>query len=77
MQIIGNILVAALQVIKHASFRKKATEIYWMLLKLQILTSHTCIFASNPVWPAASMFSEPAISTSINLPPTDGTSKII
>jgi len=37
----------------------------------------TCIFASNPVRPACSMFSDPAMSTSISLPPTDGTSKII
>ena len=37
----------------------------------------TCIFASNPTWPAWSIFSEPAMSTSISLPPTVGTSRII
>jgi len=45
--------------------------------ELVSLASHTCILASNPVCPAASMFSDPAMSTSINLPPTDGTSRII
>jgi len=37
----------------------------------------TCILVSKVFCPACSMFSEPAISTSISRPPTVGTSRII
>src|SRR4051812_24240822 len=40
----------------------------------EIIKTFTCIFASNTIRPVCSIFYEPATSTSISLPPTDGTS---
>lgn len=59
---------------------KSTGHLFWLMNDLPStynLEIYTCIFASSPFCPACSIFSDPAMSTSISRPPTVGTSRII